>query len=355
MTRRISDPCRIPHTSDFKNIFSSTKSIKKAKAFTMNITNPILLKLLFGEEEGLSQESYNYASRHLQTFTLPDYTSPPLEEALDATPDKYRSDAVIDFAREAASNNTCGSLDPSACQILFEPSSEFESYSSPSLGVLFYGGALVDPRAYSPVAKDLADRYGLAVSIPIFANDIAFVGCTSNRLELASLAFPTVEKWVMAGHSMGGVGISSETWTALSTDSIDTVDSLANKIGGLALLGSYVRQDVGCGPADFSQIPIPTASISAALDGIISEERMIASEKLLPRNDTFKMSIQGGNHGGFGSYDDSERKPILGLIDGVSLIPRKIHQDLTVAAIVHVVSRTGGWHHSHLSLFTTYG
>ena len=307
----------------------------------MNITNPILLKLLF-EEGGIPHESFfDNTSRHLQSFTIPDYTSPPLQDALEATPDKYKSETVIDFAREAAKNNICGILDPSVCQILFEPSSDFENYSSPSLGVLFYGGALVDPRAYSPVAKDLADRYGLAVSIPIFANDIAFVGCTSDRLELASLAFPSVEKWVMVGHSMGGVGVSSEIWTALSTDSIDSVDSLTNKIGGLVLMASYVRQDVGCGPADFSQIPIPTASVSAALDGIINEEKMIKNEILLPTNDTFKISIQGANHGGFGSYDDSERKTILNQNDGVSLIPRKIHQDLSVAAIVHVVSRTG--------------
>ena len=54
--------------------------------------------------------------RNLQGFTLPDYTSPPLQIALDATHTKYKSDSVIDFGREMSLEGRCIDIDPSSCQ-----------------------------------------------------------------------------------------------------------------------------------------------------------------------------------------------------------------------------------------------
>ncbi len=293
----------------------------------MNITTSLLLSLI---SEGV--DLHLGSNRHLQS--LPDYTSPPLLEALEATPKRYRPDSVIDFAREAAKNNLCSSLDASACQILFQPGEEFDS--SPSLGVVFYGGALVDPRAYSPLAAELAERYGLAVSIPIFDRDIAFVGCESDKLHLAGLAFPTVEKWVMAGHSLGGIGVMAEIWTA-----VENQTSVADMIGGFALVGSYLRQDVGCGAVDFRESDIPAASINGDLDLIMTVENLEKGIALMSEGTTLHMSLNGANHGYFGSYDYTERKTLLGQIDGNATIPREIQQDLTVSGIMHVVSRVG--------------
>ena len=294
----------------------------------MNITTSLILHLLTESGEISNNHNTNripIVSRNLQT--LPDYTSPPTEAALDATPSYYRSDDVINNARVAATANLCTTLDdPSACQILFPPSSDFDSSSSPSLGVIFYGGALVDPRSYSPLAKDLADGYGLAVSVPIFPNDVAFVGCTSDKWELAGRAFPTVEKWIMVGHSMGGIGVGSEVWTALSSTATtgdngndngndngdDNGDNMSDMIGGMVLLGSYLRQDVGCGAIDFNNIDLPAAAISASLDGVVNMDRFAIGNELLSDEHTFKMNILGANHGGFGSYDYSGRKTILG-------------------------------------------
>ena len=308
----------------------------------MNITTSLLLHLLSDTNDltiihknpsSLSNEQ----NRLLQS--LPDYTSPPTQNAIDATPYPYKDDYVIDYARDASEANLCMELDPSACQIIFEPGYQFEDSSSPSLGVLFYGGALVDPRGYSPLAKDLSERYGMAVSIPIFHNDIAFSGCTSDRIELARLAFPTVEKWIMAGHSMGGIGVMSEVWSALSSEEDES--GIADIIGGFALIASYVRQDVGCGATDFTNHSIPTASISGSLDGVINIENWSVGQSLLPKNDSFHMVIPGANHGNFGSYDYSLRKTILGQNDGNATIPKQIQHDLTVTAIMHVVARAG--------------
>jgi hypothetical protein len=300
----------------------------------MNITSSLLHLNLLLEGSDIDNNILPGYNRNLQT--LPDYTSPPTDPAIEATPVPYRPDSVIDYAREASKSNICLDLDPGACQILFQPSKDFESNSSPLLGVLFYGGALVDPRSYSPLAKELAERYGIAVSIPIFYNDIGFTGCSSYRLELARRAFPSVEKWIMVGHSMGGIGVMAEVWSALSSG-----NEISNLIGGFALIASYVRQDIGCGEIDFSSYDIPTASVTAELDGVINQDNLLAGQDFLPEKQTLLMAIPGANHGNFGSYDDSERRTILGQNDGNATIPESVQQDLTISAIVHVVSRAG--------------
>lgn len=307
----------------------------------MNITSSLLLSLILDNNDlNLNIHSSSYSYRHLQT--LPDYTSPPTIDAIEATPVDYRDDSVIDDAREAAASGLCSTLDPGACQILFPPSKDFES---PSLGVLFYGGALVDPRSYSPIAKELSEHYGLAVSIPIFKQDVAFEGCTSDRLELALRAFPSVKKWIMAGHSMGGIGVMSEVWTA-ATSSQGTNDGGEgydpyDLIGGFVMIASYVRQDVGCGAVDFSKLDIPAASVIGELDGVVNITNWEIGQNLLSKENTLFISIPGGNHGNFGSYDYSGRKTILGQNDGNATIPKSVQQNLATSAILYVVSRGG--------------
>lgn len=282
---------------------------------------------------GGSEYSYLFdldgAGRQLQ-FTIPNYTSPPTDFALSCTPEAYRDDAAVDMGRDADANGICAD-DVTVCQIPFVPT----AVTSPKLGVVFYGGALVDPRAYSPVAKQLAERYGIAVALQIFNADIAFgaTSCDSGRVKLAQVLFPSVEKWTLAGHSLGGVAAMVDVWSA--QNETDT------KVGGLALLGSYLRQDVGCGEIDFSQTSIPMASVNATFDLIVNSTNFQKGQSLLPVDDTFHMEIVGGNHAQFGSYDNSERFEVLGQVDGNATIPEKVQLDLSVAAIAHVASRMG--------------
>jgi pimeloyl-ACP methyl ester carboxylesterase len=202
------------------------------------------------------------------------------------------------------------------------------------LGVVFYGGALVDPRGYSPVAKMVSERYGMAVVIQIFEDDIPlkFGSCNTGRLDLASKEFPYIEKWVLVGHSLGGTAAMTDVWTLMN----DT-----NRIAGLVLLASYIRDDIGCGEIDFSSTSMPMASVNASLDGVINATNFLAGQPLLPINDTFHMEILGGNHGHFGSYNDSERTTLLGQMDGNATIPEKVQQDLAVGAIANVAARSG--------------
>lgn len=101
----------------------------------------------------LSSDPAAAGGRWLQQMNIPNYTSPPLEDAIQATPEAYRSDDVMDAARAAAAAGNC-TADGNRCHIPFSPPREiFEASSSSSkVGVIFYCGGLVDPRAYSPIA-----------------------------------------------------------------------------------------------------------------------------------------------------------------------------------------------------------
>eukprot|EP00558_Chaetoceros_sp_UNC1202_P013119 CAMPEP_0197240540 /NCGR_PEP_ID=MMETSP1429-20130617/6807_1 /TAXON_ID=49237 /ORGANISM="Chaetoceros sp., Strain UNC1202" /LENGTH=297 /DNA_ID=CAMNT_0042700203 /DNA_START=39 /DNA_END=929 /DNA_ORIENTATION=+ len=268
-----------------------------------------------------------------ETSGFPNYTSPPTSNAICLTPENYRLDNIIHAGRKADADGLCNSLDPNTCQILFHP--DEQRFETSKIGVIFYGGAFVDPRAYSPLAVDLAKDYGLPVTIPIFNRDLAsYQICESGRVRLASLAFPHVEKWIFAGHSMGGTAAVKDVASLLERNETE-------KIGGLAIIASYVPQESSCGRVDFSDMAFPAAIVSGTLDGIINMTNWEHNHNLLPVDDTFRMDILGGNHGYFGDYDDSERESIFGSNDGVATIPASLQQDLTVLAIVHVVSRVG--------------
>jgi hypothetical protein len=274
-----------------------------------------------------------HSLRQLQS-TLPDYTSPPLDIAIEATPELFRDDAYLNKTRDMiGSDGTCND-DITGCQILFPPAPEAVESGTAKLGVLFYGGALIDPRSYSIMAKELSDVHGLAVAVPIFPSDVAYLGCSgTNRLSLAASAFPDVEKWILVGHSMGGIGAQVDLWNARNETDSD--------LGGLVLMGSYIRQDLGCGAIDFSQTNIPMASVFGELDGLVNRTRFELGQEFLSANDTFFLDVMGGNHGYFGYYDYSLRTAILDQNDGEALIPREIQVDLSIGAIMHVASRMG--------------
>jgi hypothetical protein len=260
------------------------------------------------------------AGRILQ-FMIPDYTSPPLPDAIAATPEEYRDDDVIDMMRELDMNGNCTATN---CHIPFEPDT-----STNNKGVVLYGGALVDPRSYSVLAEPLT-QYGLTVVVPVFAADVAFVGCGSGRLEFAQTAYPDIEEWYLVGHSLGGTAAMTDAWIALTQEEDPTV-------AGVVLLASYASPFI-CGPTtfvDFSMTDLPMGDITATNDGILNYTNWEDSQPYLSNNTIF-VSIEGGNHGQFGSYNDTLRTSILGQVDGVATISPEEQWDITIDTILAV-------------------
>jgi Alpha/beta hydrolase family len=263
----------------------------------------------------------NDLHHRLLQFEVPDYTSPPLEFALTATPPEFRDDAVIDTMRDLDAEDSCTA---STCFIPFEP------VANSTTGVLFYGGGLVDPRAYSVLAAPLADE-GYTVLIPVFANDLAFgIPCGTGRLEWAQQLYPDIDTWILAGHSFGGVAAISDAWVALE-DGDPTV-------GGVVLLAADV-QPLVCGTGefiDYSGTDLPMAAVTATEDGVLNFTRWEENTAFLT-NDTLFVSIEGGNHGQFGDYNDTLRTPILGQMDGEATISPQEQWEISVDTILSVI------------------
>ena len=290
------------------------------------------LLLMSGENNNYNNNNGGHHHRQLQP-QFPDYTSPPLPMALEATPEDFRSDAIIDEMRAVAGAGNCSFTD-NACHIPFPvPDGAFEGDNS-KIGVVLYGGGLVDPRGYSVMAQLLATRYGFPTVVPVFAGDLAFVvgNCDSGRLDIAKAEFPEVEKWVLAGHSFGGIGAMTDMWERWNAGD--------ESAAGLVMLAADLRNDIECGAVDYSSTNLPMASVTASLDGVLNATRWEAN-KIYLSNATELVNIYGGNHGYFGAYDSSARFEVLGQTDGEALIPRQVQWDFVASAIASVAARTG--------------
>jgi hypothetical protein len=154
---------------------------------------------------------------------------------------------------------------------------------NPDLGVLFYPGALVDPRAYAPILRPLAEAGYVVVTTQMPLNLAIFDIGAGDRLRAAH---PQIARWAIAGHSMGGA--------MASRYALDSGD-----LAGLALLASFPF-------GSLAQMDIPVISIYGDLDGLLPVSQIDASRADLPADTEFAL-IAGGNHAQFGDYGDQAR------------------------------------------------
>ncbi|MCA1054037.1 alpha/beta hydrolase [Rossellomorea aquimaris] len=173
-------------------------------------------------------------------------------------------------------------------------------------GVVLYPGAKVEPEAYSYLAQQLSDQ-GYVVGIPHVALNLAFTGI--GKSEELMERYPSVEKWYVGGHSLGGVAAASYAHENL------------HKVDGLFFLGSYPA-----GGDDFSKEDLPVLSIYAEKDGLTSLEDIEKSKSLLPENAVF-YEVTGGNHAQFGMYGPQKG-------DNKAELPAKEQQDQIIQAMI---------------------
>lgn len=189
------------------------------------------------------------------------------------------------------------SLDP---WLVFSPINE-----NPTTGLIFYPGGRVDPKAYSPLANELA-RSGYQVVIVPMPLNLAIFG--SYQAAKVMEKYPEVTEWVIAGHSLGG---------AMAAHYIhDHPDELS----GLILLASYPAKN-----DDLSSIKIKVLSISGTNDGLATPEKIESFQEYLP-DDTQWLVISGANHAQFGWYGEQSG-------DLPAEISREEQQELTIKAM----------------------
>ncbi|MFF0310480.1 alpha/beta hydrolase [Streptosporangium sp. NPDC004379] len=147
-------------------------------------------------------------------------------------------------------------------------------------GLVFYPGARVDPRAYLPLLRPLAER-GHLVAVVKAPFDFALLatGAAADVLD----DHPEVSRWVVGGHSLGGVAASQY------------VSGHDGRVGGLLLWASYPVDDLS-GRTDLS-----VSSVSGDRDGFTTPEDIRASRELLPAATRF-VTVPGAVHAFFGDY-----------------------------------------------------
>lgn len=158
--------------------------------------------------------------------------------------------------------------------IVFQPAA-----SPASTGFIFYPGGRVDYRAYAPLLRLIAAQ-GYPVFLVQMPLNLAFFD--ANAAERIIAQYPEVQGWVVGGHSLGGV--AAATYAAKS-----------DRVQGLVLWASYPADDALAG----SQLGV--LSISGALDGLSTPDKIEASRSQLPPDAQFVV-IPGGNHSQFGAY-----------------------------------------------------
>jgi pimeloyl-ACP methyl ester carboxylesterase len=143
------------------------------------------------------------------------------------------------------------------------------------VGVVFFPGALVDPRAYLALLRPLAERGHLVVVVkpPL---GVALLSSADAVLD----AHPEVTRWTLGGHSLGGVAAAEAAVAA------------GQRAHGVFFWASY--------PAgDLSGAPLAAASVSGDRDGLSAPADIAASRARLPPGTVFTV-VPGAVHAFFG-------------------------------------------------------
>nr|WP_246246363.1 alpha/beta hydrolase [Isoptericola sediminis] len=199
----------------------------------------------------------------------------------------------------------------SATRVVLTPTGEPDGTA-----VFFQPGAKVEARAYAAVLRPLAEA-GHTVVIAQQPLGIGFLA--TGAFDDARDAHPEAERWVLGGHSLGGVVASTQA------DAADE-DEVA-PAAGLLLYASYPAGDVS------TSLTAAVESVSGSRDGLSTPESIEASRADLPPGAGFTV-VDGAVHAFFGDYG-----PQPG--DGTPTISHDGAREQIAAASVAFVDRVG--------------
>jgi pimeloyl-ACP methyl ester carboxylesterase len=155
------------------------------------------------------------------------------------------------------------------------------------VGLLFFPGALVNPVAYAPLLRSVAEAGYPAILVQVPRRG-AFGGAEGaeplNRGVTATLSVPQVARWVAAGHSRGG-----EIASRLAS-------THAPSLAGLLLIGTSHPRDI-----NLARSRLPVMRIYGTRDTVADVEKLERTKVNLPPH-ARHVRIDGGNHSQFGSY-----------------------------------------------------
>lgn len=160
-------------------------------------------------------------------------------------------------------------------------------------GLIFYPGGKVEDSAYLPLLEQLRAQ---GITVVLVKMPFRLAVFDINAADKVPDAVPSVSRWYIGGHSLGGAIASSY------------VSGKEDRLGGLILLGAY--------PVNGS--PISTLCIYGSEDLMLDKTKLAGVTNVL--------ELAGGNHAQFGNYGSQEG-------DGVATISRAEQQTKTAAAM----------------------
>ncbi len=197
-------------------------------------------------------------------FSIPQPLLPEARAALDSTPN-------VAASREGD-------------RYLFAPVG-----TGATTGLILYPGGKVDPVAYAPTARHLAELGYLVEIVPMPAN-LAVLGI--DRASEVIAAHPEIQRWALGGHSLGG------------SMAAQYLASHPGSVHGLVLWASYsaATLDGDAEPSFFSLLVY--GSLDAGAASYTSPEHL-ANLGAPPRI----VVIEGGNHEQMGWYTGQPNDP----------------------------------------------
>ncbi len=197
--------------------------------------------------------------------------------------------------------------------IQFVPNSSDSNISSTH--IIFYPGALVQPEAYAPYARILAEQ-GYEVLIQKVPFRLAFTEGLEKSVFTKTIdiinSHSDSTKWVLAGHSKGGAMAS------------EFAGEYPDKLSGLLLIGTSHPRRI-----DLTSLDIPITKVYASEDGLASVEEVQKFSGNLPHHTNFVL-VHGGNHSQFGYYG-------VQLGSGTATISREKQQQQLVMASLELL------------------
>jgi dienelactone hydrolase len=147
--------------------------------------------------------------------------------------------------------------------------------------LMFYPGAFVNAGAYVEMFSKLG---GQGIRTVIVKAPFGLMVLDPEKGLRFKSRFPSVSRWLISGHSLGGAMAAT------------AVKKNPDTFSGIIFLAAY--------PAESDSLVAwggKITSISASEDGLATPEKVDAAKKYLP-SQTRYVQIAGGNHAQFGNY-----------------------------------------------------
>lgn len=157
----------------------------------------------------------------------------------------------------------------------FEPVNEFKEV------LIFFPGAMVDPKGYVPLCRKIAENN---VKVYLIKMPWRLASQGYNIPKKLKLFADTSKTYILAGHSLGAKMAAQFTYEN---------PSLIDK---LILMGTTHPRDIS-----LANSTIPIMKIYGSNDGVADEESIIKNKSKLPATTKF-VKINGANHSQFGYY-----------------------------------------------------